>query len=178
VGGGDLGIETAAISSSSSRGLTTSIRSSARSSGSGRVSSTGSLGPSASHIPCAAGTDHWSTARVAGTTFAQPDAFCREVEHEVRFANITIIEGTGASQLGIGVAAARIAEMIGRDERAVIPIGSYQETYGVTLSLPSRLSRDGLAGVFVPTLTETEALALDASAATLREAVESVESRA
>jgi L-lactate dehydrogenase len=118
----------------------------------------------------------WSTARIAGTMFAQPDAFRREVEHEVRYANISIIEGTGASRLGIGVAAARIVEMVGRDERAVVPIGSYQETYGVTLSLPARLGRDGLAGVHMPTLADGEARALDESAATLRRAVESIDS--
>ena len=118
----------------------------------------------------------WSTARVAGTPFAQPDALRREVEHDVRYANIAIIEGTGASQLGIGVAAARIAEIIGRDEGAVIPIGSYQETYGVTLSLPARLGHDGRAEVRMPTLAEDEARALDESAATLRHAVQSIES--
>ena len=52
----------------------------------------------------------------------------------MRYANISIIEGTGASQPGIGVVAARIAEMIGRDERAVVPIGRYQEKFGATLS--------------------------------------------
>jgi L-lactate dehydrogenase len=119
----------------------------------------------------------WSTARIAGTAFQQPDTLRREVEHDVRFANISIIEGTGASQLGIGVAAARIVEMVGRDERAVVPIGSYQETYGVTLSLPSRLGRDGLAEVLMPTLAEDEARALDESAATLRRALRSIESR-
>jgi L-lactate dehydrogenase len=117
----------------------------------------------------------WSTARIAGTPFVQPDALRREVEDEVRFANISIIEGTGASQLGIGVAAARIVEMIGRDERAVVPIGSYQATYGVTLSLPSRLGRDGLEQVLLPTLAEDEARALDESAATLRRALQSIE---
>lgn len=117
----------------------------------------------------------WSTARVAGSPFAQPDAFRREVEEEVRYANISIIEGTGASQLGIGVAAARIVEIIGRDEGAVIPVGSYQEAYGVTLSLPSRLGRDGRADVRIPALAEDEARALEASAATLRRAVQSIE---
>jgi L-lactate dehydrogenase len=45
---------------------------------------------------------------------------------EPRFATliITIIEGNEASQFGIGIVAARIAEMVLRDERAVIPIGS------------------------------------------------------
>jgi len=119
----------------------------------------------------------WSTARIAGTVFDQPVSFRREIEHDVRFANISIIEGTGASQLGIGVAVARITEIIGYDERAVIPIGSYQEPYGVTLSLPSRLGRDGRAEVLLSALSPDEARALEESAATLRRAVESLESR-
>ena len=65
----------------------------------------------------------------------------------MRYANISIIEGTGASQLGIGVVAARIAEIIGRNEDAVVPIGSYQESFGVTLSLPSRLGGEGITSV-------------------------------
>ena len=119
----------------------------------------------------------WSTARVAGAPFAQSDALRREVEDEVRYANINIIEGTGASRLGIGVVAARIAEMIGRDERAVVPIGSYQARYGVTLSLPSRLGRDGVSGIVMPPLADREARELEASAATLRRALESIEVR-
>jgi L-lactate dehydrogenase len=83
----------------------------------------------------------WSTARVAGTAIVADDAFRHEVGNDVRYANISIIEGTGASQLGIGVVAARIAEMILRSEGAVVPIGCYQEQFGVTLSLPSIGSR-------------------------------------
>ena len=116
----------------------------------------------------------WSTARIAGSSLEQTESLRREVEHDVRYANISIIEGTGASQLGIGVAAARIVEMIGRDERAVIPIGSYQKKYGVTLSLPSCVGREGVVEVRMPTLAEHEARALDASAATLRRAVQSL----
>ena len=117
----------------------------------------------------------WSTARVAGNAFPQDEAFRREVEHDVRYANISIIEGTGASQLGIGVVAARIAEMIGRDERAVVPIGSYQERFGATLSLPSRVGRQGVTGIFTPALAEDEARALDESAATLRRALQTID---
>ena len=58
-------------------------------------------------------------------------------------ANIAIIEGNEASQLGIGMVAARIAQMVLRDEREVIPIGSYVAKYGVTLSLPSIVGRHG-----------------------------------
>jgi L-lactate dehydrogenase len=117
----------------------------------------------------------WSTAHVAGTAIAPDVRIRHEVEQDVRFANISIIEGTGASQLGIGVVAARIVEMIGRDEGAVVPIGSYQDKFGVTLSLPSRLGRDGVTKVFMPAMTEDEARALDESAATLRHALRSIE---
>lgn len=117
----------------------------------------------------------WSTARVAGTPIAADDAFRAEVENEVRYANISIIEGTGASRLGIGVVSARIVEMIGRDEGAVIPIGSYQAKLGVTLSLPSRVGRAGVDQVLMPQLAENEARALEESAATLRRALQSIE---
>lgn len=115
----------------------------------------------------------WSTARVAGAPVDPDDNLRRDVEHDVRFANISIIEGTGASQLGIGVTAARIVEIIGREEGTVVPIGTYQERFGVTLSLPSRLSREGVTGVYTPSMTEEEARALDESASTLRRALES-----
>lgn len=117
----------------------------------------------------------WSTARVAGIPIEQSPALRSEVEDEVRYANISIIEGTGASQLGIGVVAARIVEIVARDERSVLPIGSYQERHGVTLSLPSVLGREGLHKVLMPVLAENEAHALEESAATLRRALSSIE---
>lgn len=67
-----------------------------------------------------------------------------------------------------------IAEMIGREESAVAPIGSYQEKFGVTLSLPSQFGRAGITRVLMPALSEDEARALDDSAATLRSALQSI----
>ena len=77
----------------------------------------------------------WSTAHVAGTPLlpsllpngVSAEAFRKDVENDVRYANIDIIEGTGASQLGIVVVTARIVEIIGRDERLAVPIGAYQK---------------------------------------------------
>ncbi len=37
------------------------------------------------------------------------------LEQDVRYANITIIEGNDASQYGIGIVSARIAEIVIRD---------------------------------------------------------------
>ena len=90
----------------------------------------------------------WSSARIAGEPVfdllerksgQKRDEFRHEIERQVRYANITIIEGIGASQHGIGMVCARIAEILLRNEPAVIPIGSYNAQYGVTLSLPSLL---------------------------------------
>ena len=74
------------------------------------------------------------------------EEFRREIEQQVRYANIAIIEGIGASQHGIGMACARIAEILLRNEPAVIPIASYNAEYGVTLSLPSILDPEARSG--------------------------------
>jgi L-lactate dehydrogenase len=92
----------------------------------------------------------------------------KQVEESVRYANITIIEGNDASQFGIGIVSARIAEMVLRDERAVIPIGSYHERFGVTLSLPSIVGRGGAVRAFEPEMSPEEQQALALSAANLR----------
>jgi L-lactate dehydrogenase len=118
----------------------------------------------------------WSSARVAGTPVSQlleksgesGEVFRSSVEQEVRYANITIIEGTGASQLGIGMVTARIAEAILRDERAVIPIGSYNPRYDVTLSLPSVLGRRGVTEILEPEISAGERQSLEHSAEVLR----------
>ena len=103
------------------------------------------------------------------------EEFRRRVEDEVRYANISIIEGTGARQLGIGMATARIVEALLRDEHLVMPVGSFNPTYGTTLSLPSVLGRSGVTRILEPEMSEDERQALERSAARLREAVERLE---
>lgn len=118
----------------------------------------------------------WSSARIA----AQPvltaigEKGQDEIETEVREANIQIIEGTGASQLGIGMVCARIAEIMARNERAVLPIGAYNERFGVTLSLPSVLGRNGVSRTLGPLLSEREWKDLQTSAEHIREALEKI----
>jgi L-lactate dehydrogenase len=97
-----------------------------------------------------------------------------KLEKDVRYANITIIEGHDASQYGIGIVSARIAEMVLRDERAVIPIGSHQQQFGVTLSLPSVVGRGGVIAVLEPELSDEERAGLAKSAENLKKALERV----
>jgi L-lactate dehydrogenase len=124
----------------------------------------------------------WSSARIAGVPLEKVIAAHGErfedvrkaIEQEVRYANITIIEGNEASQFGIGIVSARIAELVTRDARAVIPIGSFKKRYGVTLSLPSVVGRDGVIEVLDPEMSIAEAEAVELSAATLQQALRQI----
>jgi len=127
----------------------------------------------------------WSSARIGGVPvealLKQRGETLKDVreqlEKDVRYANITIIEGHDASQFGIGIISARIAEMILRDERAVIPIGSLQKEFGVTLSLPSVVGRGGVIEVLQPELSDEERLGLQRSAKAMKDALDRVKGR-
>jgi L-lactate dehydrogenase len=97
-----------------------------------------------------------------------------QVERDVRFANITIIEGNDASQFGIGVMCARITEAILRDERAVLPVAAYRERYEVTIGLPTVVGRHGAAALLEPSMSEQERRSFDRSVGTLRDSVRSI----
>jgi L-lactate dehydrogenase len=128
----------------------------------------------------------WSYARIGGVPVAallssrgeRIDELRHELEREVRYANITIIEGHEASQYGIGIVSARIAEMVLNDERAVVPIGSYQKQFGVTLSLPSVVGRSGVIEVLEPQMSDEEREGLQNSANTLSKALNRVRNKA
>jgi L-lactate dehydrogenase len=121
----------------------------------------------------------WSSARAGGRKVLEllggdssaMEKMREEVEREVRYANITIIEGIGASQYGIGMVCARLTEMIVRDERAVIPIGCYNPKFGVTFSLPSVVGRQGVERLIEPEMSEAEQQGLQRSAEAIRAAV-------
>ena len=121
----------------------------------------------------------WSTARVGGRkvmdlfaeTSPAPESARVDLEREVRYANITIIEGIGASQYGIGMVSARLTEMVLRDERAVIPIGCYNADFGVTLSLPSVVGRDGVDRILEPEMSDVERKGLQRSADAIKTAL-------
>jgi L-lactate dehydrogenase len=125
----------------------------------------------------------WSSASLAGVPMSDAlqrtdrsrEELQRSIEHDVRYANIAIIEGNQASQFGIGIVSARIAEMVLRDERAVIPIGSYNTDYGVTISLPSIVGRKGVVQILEPQMSGEERQALARSADTLRNAVSRIQ---
>jgi L-lactate dehydrogenase len=120
----------------------------------------------------------WSSATVGGLPIQEACQQCGEpfekvreaVERDVRYANITIIEGNNASQYGIGIVCARLTEAVLRDERSIFPVASYQAGYGVTLALPSVVGRGGVLRVLEPPMSDDERAQLQRSAARLRAA--------
>lgn len=129
----------------------------------------------------------WSSMRIGGIPvsglippppkFADAADFERVVEKNVIDANIDIIDATDASQHGIGMVSARIVEAILRDERFVAPVGTWHQDYGVTLSLPSVIGREGIVRVLDRPAPSTEQESkeensLRASAAYLAEALQ------
>jgi L-lactate dehydrogenase len=125
---------------------------------------------------------HWSGATIGGVPWtdladaarADRQELRKRVENAVRFANINIIDATGASQYGIGIVIARIIEAVLGDEKLVVPIGSFQPEYGVTLSLPSVLGANGVEGVLKPRLDADEQQAFERSVSQLRNALGSI----
>jgi L-lactate dehydrogenase len=120
----------------------------------------------------------WSSATVAGLPIQEACQQCGQpfekvrdaVERDVRYANITIIEGNNASQYGIGIVCARVTEAVLRDERNVFPVASYQQAHGVTLALPSVVGRGGIVRVLEPPMSADERAQLQRSAERLQAA--------
>ncbi len=102
-----------------------------------------------------------------------PIAFRSLVEKNVRFANIKIIKGTGASQHGIGIVTARIVEAMLGKARLREPVAvchtDFDSDFDVTLSLPSIIDGDRIE-VLKPAISPDESTALKASAAAIRDA--------
>lgn len=126
----------------------------------------------------------WSSAQIGGEPVLElavrsgwnAGDFRSEVESAVKYANIDIIEGTGASQHGIGIVTARLVEAMLRDEGLVAPIGVYRpELFPATLSLPSVIGRGGVSKVLAPSLSAEESDALAKSAEVIKEALASLD---
>jgi L-lactate dehydrogenase len=97
--------------------------------------------------------------------------FQKQIVDTVKFANIAIIEGNNASQYGIGMVCARLAESILRDERSVVPVGSYHPDFGITFSLPSVIGARGVEQTFMPALSKDELQSLQQCAHVLKNAL-------
>ncbi|MHA0035934.1 L-lactate dehydrogenase [Deinococcus sp. PESE-13] len=119
----------------------------------------------------------WSSAMVAGMPVADfmqtqnlpwNDEVRTEIDRGTRHAAASIIEGKRATYYGIGAALARITEAVLRDRRAVLTVSAPTPEYGVSLSLPRVVGRQGVLSTLHPKLTGDEQQKLEQSAGVLR----------
>ena len=123
----------------------------------------------------------WSQARIGSTPvldWVSPDGHrftpdeLDEITQSVRDAAYRVIEGKGATNLAIGLAAARVVEAILEDQHAVLPVSSVLDGHAglsdVALSVPSIVGAEGVQHLGVLTMTPAEADLLHASADALR----------
>lgn len=125
----------------------------------------------------------WSSATIGGVPLTrwQPlpgrpsldDQARAGIAREVVTAAYRIIEGKGATNYAIGLAATRIVEAILRDEHRVLPVSTLAQGFAglddVCLSLPSLVDRQGCGRRLEIALSDQERAGLLASAQTLRE---------
>jgi L-lactate dehydrogenase len=101
------------------------------------------------------------------------------IAYDVMKAGWNIVVGKGATEFGIGAAAARLINTIFCDEKTILPVSSlWQGEYGeapVFASTPSVIGRTGVEQRLELTLNATERTALRTSCAVIREAYDSLQ---
>ncbi len=126
----------------------------------------------------------WSLVTISGMALKY---FCRmrgikfdaehrhQVEHDVRTAGYSILEGKGATYFGIGSALARLVEVILNDQRAILtvstPCSADCGKQPVTISLPRLIGGAGVLATFPPLLSDREAEAFHTSENVIRAAI-------
>ncbi|MDO4716321.1 MAG: L-lactate dehydrogenase [Propionibacteriaceae bacterium] len=120
----------------------------------------------------------WSTASVGGVPLLEwpglgPD-LRKTIAGQVVNAAYEIIEGKGATNYAIGLAASRIIESVLRDERRVLPVSTMLEDWhgisDVCMSVPTVVDRAGADERLPVPLSEDEHRLLSASADSIRSA--------
>lgn len=121
----------------------------------------------------------WSRATVGGENiksyfkYIDKEVDLDELAQTAKTSGATIIKKKGATFLGIAMCAARICEIIMRNEHAVLPVAhvldeSYGEWQGAAISLPSVIGKDGIVRTINIKLSDEERAAMDHSAKTLK----------
>ncbi len=127
----------------------------------------------------------WSLVAIGGMPLAD---FCgrrhldlcegdrQNIEDQVRNAAYHIISGKGATYYGVGSALARIADVILKDQRAILTVCTSQPDIAgvadVTASLPHLVGGGGILDTYPPLLDAAESAALHNSAQIIRTAMD------
>lgn len=130
----------------------------------------------------------WSAANISGIELNHfcelrghynHEASMEKLYEDVRDSAYAIIERKGATYYGIAMAVARIAECIVKNEHAVLPVSAVLEgeygLFGLALSIPSVVGKNGIEKVLEIPLDEKESKALQDSAAQLKAVIDSLD---
>ena len=125
----------------------------------------------------------WSSAQISQIPIRQwtdslgkpmfTETLLAQLGHESMHAAYSIIEGKGATNYAIGLAGARLTEVLMKSRRAVLPLSSVLTDYhgisGVALSVPSIVSNRCIERVLDVPMDAQEITMLQRSATQLRE---------
>ncbi|NLU40935.1 MAG: L-lactate dehydrogenase [Firmicutes bacterium] len=130
----------------------------------------------------------WSLANIAGMRLTEycpacprtcPNHVKEAIFDEVKNAAYHVIGKKGATHWAIGLAMESIVKAVVRDERSVMTVSTLLDDYlgvsGVCLSVPALVGREGILRTFEIKLSDAEMEAFHASAAVIRQAMESID---
>lgn len=115
----------------------------------------------------------WSTVRVLGrplTELADKRGLdLEELDKEAKMGGWTVFQGKKYTNYGVATAAVKLVNAILSDSLAELPVSNFREEYGVYLSYPAVVGRDGVVEQAQLDLTDEELQKLQTSANFIKE---------
>lgn len=115
----------------------------------------------------------WSTVRVLGrplTELADKRGLdLEELDKEAKMGGWTVFQGKKYTNYGVATAAVKLVNAILSDSLTELPVSNFREEYGVYLSYPAVVGRDGVVEQEQLDLTEEELQKLQTSADFIKE---------
>ena len=115
----------------------------------------------------------WSTVRVLGrplTELADKRGLdLEELDKEAKMGGWTVFQGKKYTNYGVATAAVKLVNAILSDSLTELPVSNFREEYGVYLSYPAVVGRDGVVEQAQLDLTDEELQKLQTSADFIRE---------
>lgn len=115
----------------------------------------------------------WSTVRVLGrplTELADKRGLdLEELDKEAKMGGWTVFQGKKYTNYGVATAAVKLVNAILSDSLTELPVSNFREEYGVYLSYPAIVGRDGVVEQAQLDLTEEELQKLQTSADFIKE---------
>lgn len=115
----------------------------------------------------------WSTVRVLDqpiTELAKSQGLdLDELDHEAKMGGWTVFKGKKYTSYGVATAAVRLVNVILSDSLTELPVSNFRKEYGVYLSYPAVVGRDGIVAQSQLDLTEEELQKLQTSANFIKE---------